>query len=373
MKKTSKLLSIMTSMALFTCAAVVPMSADAALVTDNTRTEIKSGNETIHVRIDYSYDVNHVENAIKELYRTIYELTEQYINGLDKSQYSAIELRELRSDYSYKLLQERVPTYFEQIRKDLFSPIMVDIGIDSEREVSYPYDGIVYCDLSVEEISKAEMNKDIIMVSVDKDYDKNGSYIGTPNPYIMTGTTTTASSTTAITSTTVTTAVSTLPEEYGTDMFTDTIEEINGFTITFKEHGQYRYLSNQIRDELMAYKPGNEIIFGFEFMRVNPTDIPRIDKIIMLSHSKLDLGDPTGDSKIDARDASFVLAEYSLLSTGGASTLTTVEKTAADANKDGQIDSKDASLMLSMYAYNATSEEKIDSMENYIESFVCLD
>ena len=226
---------------------------------------------------------------------------------------------------------------------------------------------LVYCDLSVEEISKAEMNKDIIMVSVDKDYDKNGSYIGTPNPYIMTGTTTTASSTTAITSTTVTTAVSTLPEEYGTDMFTDTIEEINGFTISFKEHGQYRYLSNQIRDELMAYKPGNEIIFGFEFMRVNPTDIPRIDKIIMLSHSKLDLGDPNGDSKIDAKDASFTLGEYSKLSTGGASNLTSVEKSAADANKDSQIDSKDASLMLGMYAYNSTSNNKLETMEAYIE------
>lgn len=366
MKKTSKLLSIMTSMALFTCAAVVPMSSDAAVVSDNTKAEIESGNETIHVRIDYSYDVSYVENAKKELYRIIDELTEQYINGLDKSQYSAIELRELRSDYSYKLLQERVSAYNEQIRKELFAPIMEDIGIDSEREISYPYDGIVYCDLSVEEISKAEMNKDIIMVSVDKDYNEYGNYIGTPNPYVQTGTTTTASSTTAITSTTVTTA-STMLEEYGTAMFTDTIEDINEFTITFKEHGKYRYLSNAIRDKLMVYKTGSEIIIGFEYLRVNADDTPRIDKIIMLSRSKLDLGDPTGDSMIDARDASFVLAEYSLLSTGGASHLTTVEKTAADANKDGQIDSKDASLMLGMYAYNATSENKIETMNSYIE------
>ena len=367
MKKTRKLLSIMTSMALFTCAAVVPMSSDAALVTDNTRTVIENGKEAKHVRIDFNYDRNYVEQSTKDFNNECDELAKQYIESLDKSQYSDAELLNIRVEYRRKIMEERKSEYLSKLRKELVTPIIEDIGIQLESVIYTEHNGSFYCDLSAEQLENAEKNDKITMISLDSDYDEYGNYIGTPNPWIHTGTTSTASSTTAITSTTVTTAVSTLPEEYGTDMFTDTIEEINGFTITFKEHGQYRYLSNQIRDELMAYKPGNEIIFGFEFMRVNPTDIPRIDKIIMLSHSKLDLGDPNGDSKIDAKDASFTLGEYSKLSTGGASNLTSVEKSAADANKDSQIDSKDASLMLGMYAYNSTSNNKLETMEAYIE------
>ena len=49
MKKTRKLLSVMTSIALFTCAAVVPMSTDAGLVTDNVRSELESATIIITV------------------------------------------------------------------------------------------------------------------------------------------------------------------------------------------------------------------------------------------------------------------------------------------------------------------------------------
>lgn len=76
------------------------------------------------------------------------------------------------------------------------------------------------------------------------------------------------------------------------------------------------------------------------------------------------LGDPNGDSKIDAKDASFVLVEYSLLSTGGKSSLTEKARTAADVNKDSKVDSKDASVLLQYYSYTSTGGT--DTIEKYL-------
>ena len=368
MKKTRKLLSIMTSMALFTCAASVPMESLAAVVSDNTIAELENGAETVKVRISYNYDASIPVKVKKEAAKKAGELTIEYANSLDTSKYTDIEIMNLKSEYYNSKYVELSKELDEKAKKELVKPVLEDIGADITENIVYPFYGVVYCELTAEQLEKAKNNSIISIIAVDSDFDEYGNYIGTPNPYIMTGTTTTATSTTAITSTTVTTTVSTLPEEYGTEMFTDTIESIGRDMVKFKEHGAYYLGITQIEDvqKLMTYKQGSEVLIGIEYIRANDTHVS-INKIFMLSRSKLDLGDPTGDSMIDARDASFVLAEYSLLSTGGASHLTTVEKTAADANKDGQIDSKDASLMLGMYAYNATSENKIETMNSYIE------
>lgn len=368
MKKTRKLLSIMTSMALFTCAASVPMESLAAVVSDNTIAELENGAETVKVRISYNYDASIPVKVKKEAAKKAGELTIEYANSLDTSKYTDIEIMNLKSEYYTSKYEELSKELDEKAKKELVKPVLEDIGADITENIVYPFYGVVYCELTAEQLEKAKNNSIISIIAVDSDFDEYGNYIGTPNPYIMTGTTSTVSSTTAITSTTVTTAVSTLPEEYGTEMFTDTIESIGRDMVKFKEHGAYYLGITQIEDvqKLMTYKQGSEVLIGIEYIRANDTHVS-IKKIFMLSRSKLDLGDPTGDSMIDARDASFVLAEYSLLSTGGASHLTTVEKTAADANKDGQIDSKDASLMLGMYAYNATSENKIETMNSYIE------
>ena len=368
MKKTRKLLSIMTSMALFTCAASVPMESLAAVVSDNTIAELENGAETVKVRISYNYDASIPVKVKKEAAKKAGELTIEYANSLDTSKYTDIEIMNLKSEYYTSKYEELSKELDEKAKKELVKPVLEDIGADITENIVYPFYGVVYCELTAEQLEKAKNNSIISIIAVDSDFDEYGNYIGTPNPYIMTGTTSTVSSTTAITSTTVTTAVSTLPEEYGTEMFTDTIESIGRDMVKFKEHGAYYLGITQIEDvqKLMTYKQGSEVLIGIEYIRANDTHVS-INKIFMLSRSKLDLGDPTGDSMIDARDASFVLAEYSLLSTGGASHLTTVEKTAADANKDGQIDSKDASLMLGMYAYNSTSNNKLETMEAYIE------
>lgn len=65
-------------------------------------------------------------------------------------------------------------------------------------------------------------------------------------------------------------------------------------------------------------------------------------------------GDVNGDSSISSTDASTILAEYALVSTGGASTLTKKQSILADINGDGLINSSDASVVLEIYAKNST-------------------
>ena len=77
------------------------------------------------------------------------------------------------------------------------------------------------------------------------------------------------------------------------------------------------------------------------------------------------LGDPTGDGKVDANDASFVLVEYAKVSTGGESALTPEETAAADVNKDGKVDAKDASAILAYYSYLSTGGT--DSFETFLK------
>lgn len=66
------------------------------------------------------------------------------------------------------------------------------------------------------------------------------------------------------------------------------------------------------------------------------------------------LGDVNSDSLIDADDASAVLSEYSLLSTGSPATFTSRQKFAADINKDSLTDADDATMILSYYSKIST-------------------
>ena len=66
------------------------------------------------------------------------------------------------------------------------------------------------------------------------------------------------------------------------------------------------------------------------------------------------LGDTSGDSTVDAKDASEILAEYSRLSTSQEGYFKGSRAEAADVNKDGKIDSSDASDVLRFYSYVST-------------------
>ncbi len=70
------------------------------------------------------------------------------------------------------------------------------------------------------------------------------------------------------------------------------------------------------------------------------------------------LGDVNGDTAVDSKDASEVLAEYSLLSTDKAGSFTDEKKARADLNSDGMTDSKDASMILAYYSYISTGGTK---------------
>ena len=78
------------------------------------------------------------------------------------------------------------------------------------------------------------------------------------------------------------------------------------------------------------------------------------------------LGDVNEDGKIDAKDASLVLAAYANMSTGAEDGLTEKQRKAADVNGDGKIDSRDASSILAYYAMLATSSGDIPTMKEFM-------
>lgn len=81
---------------------------------------------------------------------------------------------------------------------------------------------------------------------------------------------------------------------------------------------------------------------------------------------ELATGDIDGNGNIDATDASFVLAEYAVLSTSSTGTFTEAMNKSADVNGDGMIDAVDASVILGYYAYTSTGGT--DTIEKYLET-----
>lgn len=61
-------------------------------------------------------------------------------------------------------------------------------------------------------------------------------------------------------------------------------------------------------------------------------------------------GDVNGDKRVDSVDASTVLKEYSVISSGGKASFTEEQSEAADWNADRRVDSVDASAILAEYA-----------------------
>lgn len=89
-----------------------------------------------------------------------------------------------------------------------------------------------------------------------------------------------------------------------------------------------------------------------------------IGGISVVADKAAGLGDVDSSGTIDAADASAVLGDYSIVSTGGTSKFTAAQKKSADVNKDGVIDSSDASLILAYYAYLSTGGDK--SIEEFM-------
>lgn len=83
-------------------------------------------------------------------------------------------------------------------------------------------------------------------------------------------------------------------------------------------------------------------------------NINNINDTPMATESIVKLGDIDSNKLIDAVDATAILRDYSLVSTGSKSTFNSIQKINADVNLDKIIDSTDASCILSYYAYTAT-------------------
>jgi len=71
-------------------------------------------------------------------------------------------------------------------------------------------------------------------------------------------------------------------------------------------------------------------------------------------------GDLDADGKVDSRDASTILGEYAVASSGGASKLNSDQKKYADIDSNGKIDSKDASYVLGFYTYLSSGGKEND-------------
>jgi len=67
-------------------------------------------------------------------------------------------------------------------------------------------------------------------------------------------------------------------------------------------------------------------------------------------------GDVNGDGYVDSSDASDILAEYALTSSGKSGTFNDMQKKSADFNGDGIIDSSDASKVLEYYAKTSSGK-----------------
>ncbi|MBO7395104.1 MAG: hypothetical protein J6U16_03170 [Ruminococcus sp.] len=78
------------------------------------------------------------------------------------------------------------------------------------------------------------------------------------------------------------------------------------------------------------------------------------------------LGDVNNDGKIDAKDASAILVEYSKMSTGGEGEMTAAQKDSADVDADGKIDAKDASAILAYYAFVSTASGDVPTLKEYL-------
>lgn len=77
--------------------------------------------------------------------------------------------------------------------------------------------------------------------------------------------------------------------------------------------------------------------------------------IDFLDPDNYDAGDVDGNGKVDAVDASSVLVEYSILSTGLPAAFTKKQKIVGDMNGDGKTDAIDASEILVKYSEISTS------------------
>ena len=84
------------------------------------------------------------------------------------------------------------------------------------------------------------------------------------------------------------------------------------------------------------------------------TTVTTTAKITTTAEAPYMLGDIDNDKKITGSDATWILREYTLISSGTDGELTKIQKNACDVDSDGRITGSDATLTLSYYTYQGS-------------------
>ncbi len=103
-------------------------------------------------------------------------------------------------------------------------------------------------------------------------------------------------------------------------------------------------------------QPYSNVYMKLESGGNSPAIIPNV-KNMYIKVTGANKGDVNNDGKIDATDATEILADYSLTSTGNDSSLDENQFFAADVDENSTADSNDASVILAYYSYISTGGE----------------
>lgn len=117
---------------------------------------------------------------------------------------------------------------------------------------------------------------------------------------------------------------------------------------------------------LMIYNEGDYIseIYSRPGGASNPSENSQPLRINLSDRA---LGDINNDGRIDSVDASAILREYSIISSGNGSEFDGNQASAADVDGDGKIDSVDASAVLAYYALVSGSSSEL-TLNEFIKS-----
>lgn len=134
---------------------------------------------------------------------------------------------------------------------------------------------------------------------------------------------------------------------------------------------QYAFINDYKFEELPVVSETTTISTTTTNKSTTTTTTTNMPTTTTTTHQTLPDGYPLGDinnnGRIDAVDASTVLAYYAMISTNKDGGFDDNQKAAADVNHDGSINAVDASSILAYYAYVSTTNEEVLSIEAFLK------
>lgn len=202
MKKMRKT-AILTALTLLVGANALPLRTCAFdFVTDNALTAFNS-EETVYVRINYTYDNSIRENLWENCEKEAREITDKFFADLDVSNYreallnlndptikfsfdpdrkpNQIELDCCKESFFYHKRYQTIERKNAEQSKEQGDLILAQIGAVPDENTSYALH-YVWSNITKEQLEKAKSVKNISTISVADDWagENNEQYIGTP-------------------------------------------------------------------------------------------------------------------------------------------------------------------------------------------------